>query len=174
MQFHKLRSSPSRLFYLWTSLWIRYFLPKLSPQQGVHRAVWNSGSSELGTKSEAACPSGHNSTASCLLRRLSESVFYRAINSFNVVIRCANVPWGKSGWEHWHKSGLTMMDTAAWLPAEASKQVFMVYLLENVILWSGEVSKGTWGCRGTSKNNRKTGERKYRDSAWRLEISSRI
>lgn len=26
---------------------------------------------------------------------------------------------------------------------EASKQVFVVYLLENVILWSGEVSKGT-------------------------------
>ena len=27
------------------------------------------------TKSEAACPSGHNRTASCLLRHLSESYF---------------------------------------------------------------------------------------------------
>lgn len=41
---------------------------------------------------------------------------------------------------------------------EASKQVFMVYLLENVILWSGEgFSKGIRGCRGDIKNNRKTG-----------------
>ena len=97
--------------------------------------------SSQGTKSECACPTGHNGTASCLLRHLSESYFIGLLIVLMLQLDVQMYPEVSLDGNIIQIRIDNDEHSRAAASDEAFKLVLVAYLLENVILWSGEVSE---------------------------------